>query len=799
MLRIRAIIAMLLALVAAMLLAPSAHATVPDAPQSLSVTSGPGRLVVSWAAPASSGSTPITSYTAVAKVSGVSQGSCTTAGTSCTIEPLTNGTTYTVEVTATNGSGAGAAVTTTASPTGVPSEPQNVTVAGASSGVRVSWSAPVTDGGSALLDYVAEAYAAASGGSAVESCSTVSASETSCTIEPLTSGSTYYVSVYAVNATGNGLSSSRIQVVAGATPSVPRSVTASRVASGIHVAWLAPAENGSAAVTSYVVRAFTSTSSSADAVATCTTTGLDCTVTGVSASTRYYVSVAAVNASGEGVASSRVSVPVAAEPGAPRSVSVTRGNGYARVQWAAPLSNGGSTITRYVARAFDSLTGGREVAQCSPTTSRLECNVGPLPNGGSYYIDVTATNHYGDGAPSTPRIVVQPGTDSSPPRAVTAEQRPQGIVVTWAVPESDGGYSISSYVARAWSASVGGTATAQCRATGDTCAIAPASQAPVYVDVVAVTALGESAPSTPRVRLMLVDPIDAPTGVTVLSRGSTWKVSWTEPVDASKGEVLSYRADVLNGSQAVVASCAVVDATRGGAPACTLPAVRGSAPLSVSVTAETADSKSTYLPVALGAAGAKPSPPVVVAGAPGRASVEVTWQPSPWQGKSPVSEYRVRAWSQEKKGTVTSTCLVASGEPGCTLTGLVDFEPVWIDVAARNDQGWSSASTRVRVESKPSVPDALNDVRVRATSSGFEVSWSDDVYDGGHPIRRFVTQVTSDSAGQKVIGGCSAGAKETSCSVTGIPAGTHAYLRVAAVNTVGTGEPVVLESTVPFS
>lgn len=686
-----------------------------------------------------------------------------------------------------------------ASSTGVPSEPQHVTVAGSTAGVRVTWSAPVTDGGSALIDYVAEAFTAASGGSAVETCSTVSASETSCTIEPLTSGSTYYVSVYAINASGNGTSSTRIQVVAGATPSVPRSVTASRVASGIHVAWLAPAESGSSAVTSYVVRAFTSTSSAADAVASCTTTGLDCTVTGVSASTRYYVSVAAVNASGEGASSSRVSVPVAENPGAPRSVSVTRGNGYARVQWAAPLSNGGSTITRYVVRAFDSLTGGREVAQCSPTTSRLECNVGPLPNGSTYYIDVTATNHTGDGVPSSPRMAVQPATDSSPPREVTAEQRPQGIVVKWAVPLSDGGYPISSYVARAWSASVGGTLTAQCRSTGDSCAIAPASQAPVYIDVVAETALGESAPSTPRVRLVLVDPLDAPTDVTVMSRGSVWDVSWSEPVDASKGEVLAYRADVVDASRVAVSSCTVVDATRGDDPTCTLPAVRGSSGLSVLVTAETADSRSSSLPLALGAAGAKPSPPVAMAGSPGRGSVQVAWQPAAWQGKSPVLGYRVRAWSQDKGGVVTSTCRAASGDSGCVLTGLVDFEPVWIDVAARNTQGWGSASTRVRVESKPSAPDALDDVRVRAMSDGFAVSWSDEVYDGGYPIRRFVVQVTSDSAGATVIGGCSAGAKDTSCSVTGIPAGTHAYIRVSAVNTVGAGAPVVLESTVPFS
>jgi hypothetical protein len=56
----------------------------------------------SWTAPASNGGTAITGYVAVATPGGKS---CTTTALSCTITGLTNGTPYTVAVTATNATG----------------------------------------------------------------------------------------------------------------------------------------------------------------------------------------------------------------------------------------------------------------------------------------------------------------------------------------------------------------------------------------------------------------------------------------------------------------------------------------------------------------------------------------------------------------------------------------------------------------------------------------------------------------------------------------------------------------------
>ncbi|HYE11562.1 MAG TPA: fibronectin type III domain-containing protein [Patescibacteria group bacterium] len=188
--------------------------TAPGAPSNVTATAGNGQATVSFTTPADNGGSSITSYTVLVYQNGNLQGglSTTGAGSPITVSGLTNGTTYTFKVAATNAAGdsAESEPSGVVTPMTLPGVPTNVTATAGNGQATVSFTVPVDNGGSAITSYIVTSDPGNI---------TATGTGTSITVTGLANGTTYTFIVKAVNAAGPGTDSAASNAVTPYRPS----------------------------------------------------------------------------------------------------------------------------------------------------------------------------------------------------------------------------------------------------------------------------------------------------------------------------------------------------------------------------------------------------------------------------------------------------------------------------------------------------------------------------------------------------------------------------------------------------
>jgi fibronectin type 3 domain-containing protein len=128
----------------------------PGAPVLTSASGGDSQVTLAWTAPADDGGAPITSYEVRRSTSSGNEVLVATPGDVLTYTDigLTNGQTYYYVVAAVNTAGAGAVSNElSAVPKAPPSAPRSLTAKAKSGQIKLTWLAPLSDGGAGITEY----------------------------------------------------------------------------------------------------------------------------------------------------------------------------------------------------------------------------------------------------------------------------------------------------------------------------------------------------------------------------------------------------------------------------------------------------------------------------------------------------------------------------------------------------------------------------------------------------------------------------------------------------------------------
>ncbi|HZV27676.1 MAG TPA: fibronectin type III domain-containing protein, partial [Acidothermaceae bacterium] len=354
------------------------------APTSVAALPGDTTVGLSWTAPASEGSAPISDYVvqyapASDPTNWTTFDDGTSIGTSTTVTGLSDGTAYIFHVAAVNSYGQGpeSANSNQVTPSGPPSAPTITSVVAQDGALSVDFTAASSV--APITDYQ---YRIDGAGSWVSAASTTSPVR----VLGLANGTPYSIEMRAVNAIGVGPASNSLGATPEATPGAP---TVSSIDTGVGSATVnfTAGYFGGGTVTDYEYQLNGGT------WATARTTTSPLTITGLTNGTPYAVAIRAVTSGGVGAASAPATILTPNVPDAPVVNSITPADGSVSIDFVPAVSHG-SAVTSY---AYSTDNGATWTAAPSTTSPIV---VTGLSNGTTYEVELRAANAVGVGTAS---------------------------------------------------------------------------------------------------------------------------------------------------------------------------------------------------------------------------------------------------------------------------------------------------------------------------------------------------------------------------------------------------------------
>jgi outer membrane protein OmpA-like peptidoglycan-associated protein len=679
-------------------------------PTALSLTAGNGALQADWTAPADAGSTGVTGYHLEASANGYPTVTADVSAVSGTLSGLANGVSYTMTVASVNGGGRSTTISATGTPFTNASVPNQLSLTAGNGSILATWSAPDSDGGSAVTSYHVSAIADN------QVSVTADVTDPTATLTDLVNNVTYTVAVSAVNAAGEGDHASG-DVTPLPLASAPHDLAVVGADGALSVSWNAPTDDGGTPISGYHVVA------TADELGTVTQDvdgdATSATVTGLTNGVSYTVTVQALNDYGLGAVATALGVPTTI-PDAATDLVLTPDDATIVASWTPPANNGGSAVTGYhvEATADDQPTVTADVVDPTVTLSGLTNTV-------TYTVTVTAQNGAGSSLPVSNTAMPWPLAAAPTDLALVAGDGT--LDVSWTAPTDTGlDVPISGYRVIA-TADGHDTVIDTPQVTSDLL-INLTNDVAYTVTVQTLTAAGYGAAAT-ATGTPFVLPL-APSNLVLTPYDGEIDLTWEAPADNGGSPVTGYHVTgTADGHDPIAAdlpdTILRLTVDNGVEYHFTVSANVASG------TGEAVSGDSTAYTV--------PGAPSDLQLTPTAESITATWTAPASNGGSAITGYHLTATS-DGQTTVTTDVSDPAATTG-TLTGLVDGVDYAVTVTAANAGGSSSP---VSGTSRPfTVSDPVTGVIAVPANSKLTVVWTTPVSDGGSVISNYHVELTA--------------------------------------------------------